>query len=88
MNSLYFEVIEDFDHLWENYQIGLKKRGEKKSSFQLATESQQFTLAVRLKATRTSTNFPGSEGIHQVAFLYAFPDASLGLDVFHHYSFM
>lgn len=29
MNSLYFEVIEDFDHLWENYQIGLKKRGEK-----------------------------------------------------------
>lgn len=83
MNSLYFEVIEDFDHLWENYQ-----RGEKKSSFQLANESQQFTLAVRLKATRTSTNFPGSEGIHQVAFLYAFPDASLGLDVFHHYSFM
>lgn len=29
MNSLYFEVIEDFDHLWENYQIGLKKRGKK-----------------------------------------------------------
>lgn len=31
MNSLYFEVIEDFDHLWENYQIGLKKRGKKKN---------------------------------------------------------
>lgn len=39
-------------------------------------------------ASRTRTNLPRSEEIHQVAFLYAIPDASLEPGVFHHYSFM
>jgi len=30
----------------------------------------------------------GSTGVHQVAFLDAIPDASLGHQDFHHYSFM
>lgn len=41
-----------------------------------------------VKAPRMSSDFPESEGIDQVAFLDAIPDASLELDVFHHYSFM
>lgn len=39
-------------------------------------------------ASRTRTNLPRSEEIHQVAFLYAIPDASLEPGVFHHYSFV
>lgn len=61
---------------------------EKKNSNQTNNQITASILSVRHKASRTSTNFPGSEGIRQVAFLYAIPDASLGLDVFHHYSFM
>lgn len=65
-----------------------EKKKKKEKIFPFGTQITAFILSARHKASRTSTNFPGSEGIHQVAFLYAIPDASLGPDVFHHYSFM
>lgn len=56
MNSLYFEVIEDFDHLWENYQIGLKK-GEKKKII--------FPVGNRITAIHSCSEAQGNKDKHQ-----------------------
>lgn len=51
MNSLYFEVIEDFDHLWENYQ-----RGEKKIIFPVGN---------RITAIHSCSEAQGNKDKHQ-----------------------